>query len=342
MSRVQVPVVPSCDVVIECGASDRLGRLLSPLADGTVCIVSDTNVAPRYLSRAQAALADAGFSVHAVTLPAGEQTKCFARYAELAERLAVLGLCRTDTVLALGGGVICDLAGFTAATYLRGIRFVSVPTDLLAMVDASVGGKTAIDLPAGKNLVGAFHQPALVVCDPSLLSTLPLAELQNGCAEVVKTAVLFDRPLFEHLEHKRLAFDREWVIERCVAHKAAVVSRDEHDLGQRQLLNLGHTVAHAIERLSGYAVAHGAAVSIGLAVMARAFCAEAKRIEALLSDLGLPTATDFSAEALAQAALSDKKRRGAYLTLAVPTEIGRCELRSVPIAELTAIIARGL
>lgn len=342
MSRIRVSVAPPYEVTVECGALDRLGQLLSPLAEGAVCIVTDTNIAPLYLQRTQAALSAAGFSVCTAVLPAGEQAKCFSRYAELVERFAGFGLCRSDTVLALGGGVVCDLAGFAAATYLRGVRFASVPTDLLAMTDASVGGKTAIDLPAGKNLVGAFYQPSLVVCDPTLLSTLPLSELQNGCGEVVKTAVLFDRALFAHLEDSGLAFDRTEIVERCIAHKAAVVSRDPYDTGERRLLNLGHTVGHAIERLSGYTVAHGAAVSIGTAVMARAFCADAARIEALLSALGLPSRTPYSAEALAEAALCDKKRCGTHLTLVVPLRIGQCELRSVPIAELAALIKRGL
>lgn len=210
------------------------------------------------------------------------------------------------------------------------------------MVDSSVGGKTAIDLPEGKNLVGAFHQPAAVVCDPQLLDTLPPAILRDGCAEALKTAVLFDPDLFSHLAAHGTDFDRMTVLPRCIACKRDAVCADEFDRGARQLLNLGHTAGHAIETLSGYRISHGHAVAIGLAIMARAFCRDAAEIEAALIKLGLPTRTEFSPERLAQAALADKKRAGERITLVIPRAIGDCVLREVPVDTLPDIFERGM
>ena len=210
------------------------------------------------------------------------------------------------------------------------------------MVDSSVGGKTAIDLPEGKNLVGAFHQPAAVVCDPQLLDTLPPDVLCDGCAEALKTAVLFDPDLFSHLAARGTDFDRMTVLPRCIACKRDAVCADEFDRGVRQLLNLGHTAGHAIETLSGYRIAHGHAVAIGLAIMARAFCRDAAQIEAALTKLGLPTRTEFSPERLAQAALADKKRAGERITLVIPRAIGDCVLREVPVDTLPDIFERGM
>ena len=254
-----------------------------------------------------------------------------------------------DCVAALGGGVTGDMAGFAAAVYLRGIRYVQLPTTLLAAVDSSVGGKTAVDLTAGKNLAGAFCQPAAVICDTDCLKTLPPDVFADGAAEAVKTGVLSDEALFALFEDGTLTADPGEVIARCVAYKAGVVERDEKEQGERKLLNLGHTVGHAIEKCSGYVIPHGHAVAAGLAVIARAAEALgwteeslAARITACLSKNGLPTGTDYSAEALAEAALSDKKRAGGDITLVVPRKIGHCELRKVPVADLLPIIRAGL
>ena len=265
------------------------------------------------------------------------------------EFLASEHLTRTDCVAALGGGVTGDMAGFAAAVYLRGIRYVQLPTTLLAAVDSSVGGKTAVDLTAGKNLAGAFCQPAAVICDTDCLKTLPPDVFADGAAEAVKTGVLSDEALFALFEDGTLTADPGEVIARCVAYKAGVVERDEKEQGERKLLNLGHTVGHAIEKCSGYVIPHGHAVAAGLAVIARAAEALgwteeslAARITACLSKNGLPTGTDYSAEALAEAALSDKKRAGGDITLVVPRKIGHCELRKVPVADLLPIIRAGL
>ena len=324
--KIDIPVSQPYRVDIAPGLLDDLGRYVS---SGTAAlVVTEEHVAPLLLERACRALRAAGVRAVPAILPAGEETKSLAQYAALLHRLAEAGLTRADTVVALGGGVIGDL--------------VQVPTTLLAMVDSSVGGKTAIDLPEGKNLVGAFHQPAAVVCDPQLLDTLPPAILRDGCAEALKTAVLFDPDLFSHLAARGTDFDRMTVLPRCIACKRDAVCADEFDRGARQLLNLGHTAGHAIETLSGYRIAHGHAVAIGLAMMARAFCRDAAQIEAALIKLGLPTRTEFSPERLAQAALADKKRAGERITLVIPRAIGDCVLREVPVDTLPDIFERGM
>lgn len=342
MNTVTVRASRTYDVKIGCGLLASIGEEVKKITDRKVLVVTDANVAPLYLADVYRNLTATGLQTYTVSLPAGEQSKNLENYVNLLNVLAAKGLTRTDAVVALGGGVIGDLAGFAAATYLRGIPLVQVPTTLLSMVDSSVGGKTAVDLPAGKNLVGAFHQPSLVLCDPNALSTLPKDVFCDGCAEVVKTAVLFDPELFAHLRAHGLDFDREYVITRCVGHKRDVVCSDEFDTGERQKLNLGHTVGHAIEKCSGLTVSHGRAVAVGMAIMARAFYSDPSEIEAVLRRFDLPVRTEFSAEALANAALSDKKRAGDVLTLVVPRAIGGCTLEKIPVSELQAVIQAGL
>ena len=343
MKLVEVKASGSYCVKIGHGLLDTLGAELAALAAGNVFVVTDTNVAPHYLERTENTLKNAGFSVISEIIPEGEPSKNLVNYEKLLRRMAAAHLTRADTVVALGGGVTGDLAGFAAASYLRGIRLVQVPTTLLAMVDSSVGGKTAVDLPEGKNLVGAFHQPALVLCDLDTLDTLPQAVFREGCAEVIKTAILFDRPLFEDLKRDGLNFNRESVIARCVEHKRDIVAEDEFETGSRKLLNLGHTLGHAVEKCSGYAVAHGAAVAIGTAAMARAFCREdGEEIHAVLQKFGLPLTTEFTPEELAEAALADKKRQGDTVTLVVPTAVGKCELCRLPVSELQSVFEAGM
>ena len=243
----------------------------------------------------------------------------------------------------LGGGVVGDLAGFAAATYLRGIPYIQMPTTLLAMVDSSVGGKTGIDLEQGKNLVGAFYQPTVVLCDTDTLDTLPENIFRVGCAEVIKYSILFDKELFAHLEDRGIAFDREAVIARCVELKKIAVEADEFDQGQRMLLNLGHTIGHAIEKYSNYTISHGQAVSIGMAIVCRSCeCSDTNRILALLAKFDLPIATVYSAEDLEKSAVSDKKRSGKLVNLIIPGSIGNCAIVSTDTEKLKAFIEKGL
>ena len=311
-------------------------------------IISDTNVWPLYGERVRASLEKAGFSCVFYCFPAGEASKNLSTYSRLLSFLAGEHISRSDILIALGGGVCGDMAGFAAATFLRGLPFLQIPTSLLAMVDSSVGGKTAVDLPEGKNLVGAFHQPALVLCDPDLLQTLPEAVLRDGSAEVIKYGVLGNADFFRRLEEAPILAQAQVVIETCIGMKRDVVEADEFDTGERRKLNLGHSFGHAIEKCSRYGISHGLAVAAGMAIITRAavkkgLCEEdaLPRLLSLLEKTGLPTSTDFSARALAAAALSDKKMSGGRIHLIVPERIGRCRILPVPPEELGDWLSAG-
>ena len=307
------------------------------------CILSDDTVFPLYGHIVQKSLEDAGFSVIHYVFPAGESQKNAVTYLEIMNFLAENKLTRTDMIVALGGGVVGDLAGFAAATYLRGIRYIQMPTTLLAAVDSSVGGKTAIDLPAGKNLVGAFWQPSLVICDTDTFASLPTQVFRDGCAEVIKYSILYDTELFGHLEEKGLNFDLEAVITRCVQWKRNVVAEDEYDTGTRMKLNLGHTFGHGIEAKSNFALSHGQSVAIGIAIVTRASrCPDTQKILHLLAQFGLPTATDYSAEDILHYILSDKKRTGSIVNLIIPESIGSCSIVPTPVESLKSFLEAGL
>ena len=342
MKTIRVTASRSYDVLVasgllaECG--EQIARVIDPC---TAAIVSDTNVAPRYAGRVRAGLEKAGYRVVTFAFPAGEGSKNLAVYGEVLSFLAENRLGRGDFVAALGGGVVGDLAGFAAATYQRGIRYVQLPTTLLSAADSSVGGKTAVDLPQGKNLAGSFHQPSLVLCDTDTLSTMPAVQYRSGCAEAIKCAVLSSSELFERMESTPITDMLEETIAACVEYKRDVVAADEFDTGERAALNLGHTVGHAVEKCGGYALTHGEAVAIGLAVIARAAARRgvceakaAERIVSLLGKTGLPVHTDIDAETLFAAAMSDKKRQGDRIKLILPERIGRCRMEEIPAAEL--------
>ena len=344
MKEIQVTASRNYTVTIGSGFLQQLADTVRHVTQAeSICIVSDSHVWPLYGEAVSHSLWGAGLSVCNFLFPAGENSKNSTVYLELLNFLSKNGLTRTDCIVALGGGVVGDLAGFAAATYLRGIPYVQVPTTLLAMVDSSVGGKTGIDLSAGKNLAGAFYQPSAVLCDTETLTTLPAEIFRDGCAEVIKYGILYDPSLFAHLEEAGLSFDREAVIARCVELKRDVVVQDEFDTGARMKLNLGHTIGHAIETCSGYTISHGQAVAIGTAMVSRAAkCPEAERIVALLEAFGLPTSTPFSAEELVQAALSDKKRSGSSVNLIIPKSIGDCQIVPTSVENLKAFIKEGL
>ena len=304
-----------------------------------VLVVSNATVAPLYLARVQAGLD--GLEHAALVLPDGEAHKTLAHTAEVFAALAKLGASRDATLLALGGGVIGDLAGFAAACWMRGIDFVQMPTTLLAMVDSSVGGKTGVNLPEGKNLVGAFHQPRAVVADTATLATLPVREYRSGLAEVVKYGAIADAPFFDWLQaHADALAAREpealaAAIETSCASKAAIVARDEHEHGERALLNFGHTFGHALETVAGYGtLLHGEAVAIGMLLAARlsahlglASEADCERLAALLAHLGLPTqAPALDADRLLAAMRLDKKNLGGRLRLILWRGIGRAQI----------------
>lgn len=351
MKTVEVSASKNYQVIIGAGLLDILGQEVAKVSKAKkICVVTDSNVAPLYLETAKKSLAAAGFfDVCDFIIPAGEASKNGQTFLNLLNFLAESQLSRTDCLIALGGGVVGDLTGFAAAAYLRGIDYIQVPTTLLAAVDSSVGGKTAIDLPAGKNLAGAFYQPRLVLCDISALDTLPDEIFRDGCAEVIKYGVLYDRDLFAHLKEYSLSFSQEAVIARCVELKRDVVNQDEFDRGARQKLNLGHTIGHGVEAQSHFSVSHGKAVAIGMAIISRAgasfgICAPETRdaVLDLLEKFGLPVKTDYSAEALYISALSDKKRSGGTVNLIVPESIGHCIICPTPVETLADFIQAGL
>lgn len=335
------------DVRVGQGLLDKAGELTSSVLSFTgetprsVCVVSDDNVFPLYGERLKGSMESAGFRVFPFVFPHGEKSKRLDVYEKLAERLAQECFTRSDVVVTLGGGVAGDLAGFAASTMLRGTAFVQIPTSLLAAVDASVGGKTALDLASGKNLIGSFYQPDLVLCDTGVFATLPEKEIRNGCAEIIKYAMLDDPALCRELLERHVRNDYEAVVAACVRKKKSYVEQDVNDFGVRHMLNFGHTFGHAIESLSGYAIPHGEAVAAGMAIASRAACAKGfcgpetpAYMEAVLKAYGLPTSTDFPASLLAAEAKKDKKASGDVVNIIIPVEVGRCEMLCIGKEEL--------
>ena len=350
MKTITVQASRSYNVLIGSGLLSQIGNHIKNITGSCKCaIISDSNVWPLYGQTVCASLAQCGYNTVEFIFPAGEASKNTATYIQILEFLAQNQITRSDLIIALGGGVTGDMAGFAAATFLRGIRYVQVPTTLLAMVDSSVGGKTAIDLPTGKNLVGAFCQPSLVLCDIDALNTLPNEIFRDGCAEVIKYGVLYSEELFSHLHSNTLSFDREYVITHCVELKRNVVTADEFDTGERQKLNLGHTIGHCIEAESQFTISHGQAVTIGICMIAKIGTeigiTEPKaqeRIQAIINRFGLPDHTDFPADVLTKHALADKKRSGGTINLIIPETIGRCISRKTPVDQLEKLIESGL
>ncbi len=344
MKTIHVEASKSYDVIIGSDLIANVGKHLLAVKKPCKCaIISDDNVWPLYGQIVCDSLTSCGFETAHFVFKAGEASKSIDTYIQILNFLAQSRVTRSDLIIALGGGVTGDMAGFAAATFLRGIQYVQIPTSLLAMVDSSVGGKTAIDLPVGKNLVGAFCQPIMVLCDINALNTLPEEVFRDGCAEVIKYGVLYSKELFTHLEEHKLAFDREAVISKCIELKRDVVAQDEFDTGARQMLNLGHTFGHCIEAESAYTVSHGKAVAIGMCMISKATDTGVyNRIKALLECFSLPTATDYSADSLVNHALSDKKRSGGTINLIIPQAIGSCVIQKTPVEELKTILKSGL
>ncbi len=325
-------------------------------------VVSDTNVAPLYGAVVRDSLERAGLFSGAHAMEAGERNKTFSTLGQVVEAMAEAGLTRDSVVVALGGGVVGDVAGFAAAIYMRGIQVVQVPTTVLAMVDSSVGGKTAVDASRGKNLLGAFLQPSLVIADVGTLATLSGEQFRDGVGEVVKHAVLADEQLFEELSERALLPPCEVADDQRGAHldylahivatnvriKRDVVGSDERERGVRQTLNLGHTMGHAIEAASGYTLGHGHCVAAGLCCIARASerlgwseRGLAARIEACTALQGLPTDTSIPHEMLLQQAFFDKKRHGSIINAIIPTRVGAVEIRGVSQREFAHMVELG-
>lgn len=345
MRSVTVKTSATYEVLIGSGLLQKAGeavkKVISPCK---AAIVTDSTVVHLYEETVRKSLTEAGFSVCTFVFPAGEASKNIHTLSHLLEFLAKEEMTRTDMIVALGGGVTGDLAGFGAAVYLRGIPFVQIPTTFLAAIDSSVGGKTAVDLEAGKNLAGAFYQPKLVLCDTDVLQTLPEVVFADGIAEALKYGVLGDAALFEKIAGGDFRQDLEEIIETCVSMKRDVVEEDEFDTGKRQLLNLGHTFGHAIEQKSHFQMTHGHAVAIGMHLIAKV--AEAKgiaekgtaaAIAKALEQNQLPKETTFSPAEVAEGTLRDKKRRGGTISFVFPKKIGACEIVKIPVEEVEAL-----
>lgn len=334
-------------ILIEQGLVSNCGAYIKQVSKAQrAVIITDSNVAPLYGDTVADSLTGHGFSVSRFVFPAGEASKQLSTIERMYCHLAQQGITRKDLIIALGGGVTGDMAGFAAATYLRGISFVQIPTSLLAQVDSSVGGKTGVDLPFGKNLVGAFWQPDLVLIDPDTLSTLPQRYINDGMAEVIKYGCIKSLELFETLETSNALDHIGDIIYNCTAIKRDVVSRDEREAGERMLLNFGHTLGHALEKHYNYtALSHGEAVAIGMVMITKAAeqanltpAGTAKRIEALCLKYNLPVSNAAPYGAIAQAAKNDKKTSACNISLVLLKQLGDSFVHTVSLNELETFI----
>lgn len=337
--RICIQTDKPYDVLVENGALDRVGASIKPLfkAGSQAMIISDTHVFPLYGERLTKALTGAGFKVSSFVFEAGEPQKQLSTVMQMYEAMAEKGFTRTDFIVTLGGGVAGDMGGFAAATFLRGIDFVQVPTSLLAQVDASVGGKTGVDLPSGKNLVGAFHQPRMVISDPETLETLPDAYFADGMGEVIKYGCIMDAALFGKLERGEVIDHLEETICRCVECKKILVEEDTIDKGRRMILNFGHTFGHALEKLENFSgLSHGLAVGVGMVMAAEVGesfgvteAGTAERIRAVLESYEMPTETEFEFSKVVEATALDKKSSGKQLSLILLKQIGDCVIQPI-------------
>lgn len=349
MKRIRVNASKEYDVVIKRGAIDNIGAFAAEAGlSGRACIISDSNVAPIYMERVKSSLLKEGFSVSQYVFQAGETSKNAQTFIDILNFLAKEHFTRNDTLFALGGGVTGDLTGFCAATYMRGINFVQIPTSLLAAVDSSVGGKTAIDLEYGKNLAGAFYQPRLVVFDPDVLETLPPLFFADGMAEVIKYAMIRRRGIDELIlgDTKK---NIEEIISRCIEIKSEIVCEDEFEGGIRRILNFGHTAGHAIEKAADFTLSHGNCVAIGMYIVTKAWekrglCRKGTcdMLLKMLEKFSLPVSCDFSPTELANVARADKKAEAEAINLVVPLSLGECDVTKVSMNELLDIFTEGM
>ena len=335
---------------IKRGLLSQTGKLLSErLKSRRALLVCDDITASLYAGKVTESLKNAGFDVASFVFPHGEANTTWSTAGSILEAAAGAKLTRSDFFISLGGGVCGDITGFAAAVYLRGVKFVQIPTTLLAAVDASVGGKTGVDLGAGKNLAGAFHQPECVLFDPDVIGTLSKEQLDEGKAEIIKHAVLAGGRLYGVASCGAILDDIEKVVAMNVEIKRKYVEADPCDTGCRQLLNFGHTIGHAIEKGSNYTISHGRAVAMGMVAETKAFIKLYNEkseileiIKSLLEKNSIKFDIPYTAKELAQAAIHDKKMADGNLNIIAPLEIGNCQLKSIPISRLEEYIAAGV
>ncbi|MDD3693196.1 MAG: 3-dehydroquinate synthase [Oscillospiraceae bacterium] len=351
MTKITVNTQRPYSIIVGDGLLKQAGMFCRKVNKGNrALVITDSNVAPLYANIVTCALEQSGYKTGVFVFDAGEPSKQIETVIKIYDSLSRNGLTRGDLLIALGGGVTGDITGFAAATWLRGIDFVQIPTTLLAQVDSSVGGKTGVDIPQGKNLVGAFWQPVLVITDTDTLSSLPDDVFKAGLAEVIKTAAIKDKNLFSILENTN-EFDnrqREHIIARCIDIKRGVVERDEHEKGERKLLNFGHTLGHALEKYYNYSgLSHGYAVSVGMSLITEASerCGLTEkgtvdRLVSLLKKFGLPTCDPASLKDYLQYTAVDKKRKGENIDVVLLKKIGRAYVKSIPINQLETFIVK--
>lgn len=350
MEIVKVSASKEYNVHIGKGFLDNVGEMLKSIKKPCrVVVVSDDTVFSLYGERVKKSLTDSGYSVCEFVFPHGENSKSLETFAEIQEFCAENSITRTDLFIALGGGVTGDLTGFVASTYLRGVDFVQIPTTVLSMVDSSVGGKTAINLNAGKNLCGAFYQPIAVYADCETLNTLPDETFNEGCAEVIKYGMILDGEFLTFLKNNSIKENIEYVIKRCVEIKRDVVDRDEFENGERKLLNFGHTIGHAVEKCSHLSISHGNAVAIGMVIATRGAYKMGlvnedftEMLIEILKANKLPTTCSFTAEELYKVSLSDKKRSLDTISLIIPEKYGLCKIEKISVDNLKEFIESGL
>ena len=350
MEKVRVNASKKYDVLIGRGLLPQCGEWLRSISGPCkAAVITDSTVNGLYGDTVCTSLEQAGFHVCKYVFPAGEESKNLSYYTEILEFLAAHKITRSDLAVALGGGVTGDMAGFAAATYLRGIQFVQIPTTFLAAADSSVGGKTAVNLTAGKNLAGAFWQPSLVVCDCDTFDTLSDEAFADGVVESLKHGLIADKKFFELVASGRARENIEQIVRRDVEIKSRFVMSDEFDLGQRQMLNFGHTIGHTIEKCSSFQITHGHAVATGMVLASRAAfragmtnCNCAGKIAEALENYHISTACRFSADDLFSAATGDKKRFGDSINIICLEKIGQGSIVNLPVVELRHFIALGL
>ncbi len=346
MKKFQVATSHPYDVIIGSDIIKNTGEYVKAISDPCkVCVITDSTVNGIYSQVVMTSLMEAGFQTSKIVFPAGEHSKNMATYVNILEALASEGLSRFDCLVSLGGGVVSDLTGFIASTYMRGIRYIQIPTTLLSAVDASVGGKTSINLMSGKNLAGTFWQPSLVISDYKTFDSLEEEKLRDGFAEAIKSAVIYDKRLISHI----LKRDYEYIIERCISVKKSLIEVDERDLGLRQLLSFGHTVGHGIEKLTSFAVSHGQAIAKGMIAESRAAYKMgltkediSPKIAEVLETFGFDTSLNYPVQDMIKLTSTDKKIKGDKITIIVPETLGKCVLYKLPLSEIGTYITKCL
>jgi len=359
MERVNVALGKrSYAILIESGLLHSVGKLIASLpVQKKVVVISNTTIAPLYLDTLKAALAEESFSIHEVILPDGEKFKTLEQTDKIYNRLIGYNLDRNCALIALGGGVVGDITGFAAATFMRGVPFIQIPTTLLAQVDSSVGGKTGVNLTGAKNMVGAFYQPMIVIIDPKVLLTLNEREMNAGIAEVIKYSVIKSRPLFEYLEQNMIHINKRQmqelchIIKTCCDIKADITSCDETEQGIRSILNFGHTIGHAVETLTSYnTYKHGEAVAVGMSAISKIswamnYCSESdyRAVELLIKSAGLSTELPvFSADEYINVIMKDKKRTGDKINMVLLRSVGEVVLKRVEAQQLRNVMVHAL